>query len=105
MIDESRTPLIISGAAEDSSDVYAQLTKLVPNLTKREQEDGEGDYYLDEKAKQAYFTEDGHQKMEELLVKAGTIARRRKPVQPKQCDFDAFLERRIAGAYVVPYRC
>ena len=91
LIDESRTPLIISGAAEDSSDVYAQLTKLVPNLTKREQEDGEGDYYLDEKAKQAYFTEDGHQKMEELLVKAGLLQEGESLYSPSNVTLMHFL--------------
>ena len=73
LIDEARTPLIISGAADDSSDLYRLFNKIIPLLSKREVEDGPGDYYLDEKAKQAYLTEDGHTKVEELLIKEGVL--------------------------------
>lgn len=73
LIDEARTPLIISGAAEDSSALYQKVDTLIPYLSKREEENGPGDYYLDEKAKQAYLTESGHQKIEELLTKDGTL--------------------------------
>ncbi len=74
LIDESRTPLIISGEAEDSSALYQQLTKIVPKLTKREEEEGSGDYYLDEKSKQAYLTDAGHETVERLLIEAGILA-------------------------------
>lgn len=74
LIDESRTPLIISGAAEDSSSLYQQLTKIVPKLTKREKEDGPGDYYLDEKSKQAYLTDAGHETVEKLLIDAKILS-------------------------------
>ncbi|MDF2530281.1 MAG: preprotein translocase, SecA subunit, partial [Gammaproteobacteria bacterium] len=73
LIDEARTPLIISGAVEDSSNLYIQLNKLVPHLKKRETAEGEGDYYLDEKVKQAYLTESGHEHMEQMLVEAGLL--------------------------------
>ncbi|MDF2691526.1 MAG: preprotein translocase, SecA subunit [Gammaproteobacteria bacterium] len=73
LIDEARTPLIISGAVEDSSNLYAQLNKLVPRLKKRETPEGEGDYYLDEKVKQAYLTESGHEHMEQMLAEAGLL--------------------------------
>lgn len=73
LIDEARTPLIISGATEESSDLYIAVNKLIPKLTKRENENGPGDYYLDEKTKHAYLTEEGHQHVEKLLVQAGLI--------------------------------
>lgn len=73
LIDEARTPLIISGAAEDSSELYARINRIIPLLTKQEKTDGPGDYYLDEKTKQAYLTEDGHQRVEELFTKEGLI--------------------------------
>jgi preprotein translocase subunit SecA len=73
LIDEARTPLIISGAAEDSSELYQRIDRLIPKLSKREQEDGAGDYYLDEKTKQAYLTESGHQHVEELLSSDGLL--------------------------------
>lgn len=69
LIDEARTPLIISGPAEDKAALYAKINKLIPNLTERKEETGPGDYFLEEKHKQAYLTEDGHQHIEELMVK------------------------------------
>ncbi len=69
LIDEARTPLIISGADEDSSRLYEHINKIVPYLTKQEQEKGPGDYSVDEKAKQAFLTEEGHDKVEKLLLK------------------------------------
>jgi len=73
LIDEARTPLIISGPAEDSSDLYRRINQLVPNLVRQEQEDGPGDFTVDEKAKQIYLTEEGHQKIEEMLSEAGLL--------------------------------
>ena len=70
LIDEARTPLIISGPAEDSSELYTKINKLIPQLTKQEEEDGPGDYGVDEKTKQAFLTEDGHQRVEMLFVKS-----------------------------------
>ncbi len=73
LIDEARTPLIISGAVEDKTDLYIQVNKLVPKLVKQEEEEGPGDYSLDEKARQVYLTEAGHQHVEELMEKAGLL--------------------------------
>ncbi len=73
LIDEARTPLIISGPSEESTDLYARINTLLPQLTAQEEEDGPGDYTLDEKSKQAYLTEEGHQSVEALLLKAGLL--------------------------------
>ncbi len=73
LIDEARTPLIISGAVEDNTELYRKVNVLVPRLTRQETEDGPGDYSVDEKAKQVYLTEEGHQHIEELLVKSGLL--------------------------------
>ncbi|MBN9229270.1 MAG: preprotein translocase subunit SecA [Legionella sp. 40-6] len=73
LIDEARTPLIISGAAEDSSELYIKINRLIPNLKKQEEEEGPGDYTIDEKQKQAHLTEAGHQHVEELLTGAGLL--------------------------------
>jgi preprotein translocase subunit SecA len=70
LIDEARTPLIISGAAEDSSDLYIKINQLIPSLRKQENENDTGDYTVDEKQKQAHLTEAGHQHIEELLTAA-----------------------------------
>lgn len=73
LIDEARTPLIISGQASDSSELYARINVLVPELVKVEEEDGPGDYTIDEKSKQVFLTEDGHESAENLLIKAGLL--------------------------------
>jgi preprotein translocase subunit SecA len=75
LIDEARTPLIISGPAEESSDLYIAINKIIPKLTKQEKENGPGDYTLDEKTKNAHLTEEGHQHVEKLLADAGLIAK------------------------------
>lgn len=73
LIDEARTPLIISGADQESSELYIQMNRIIPWLKKQKEKDGEGDYSIDEKAKQVYLTEDGHQKIERLLEKEGLL--------------------------------
>ncbi|NHZ69625.1 MAG: preprotein translocase subunit SecA [Thermotogales bacterium] len=73
LIDEARTPLIISGPTDDNSDLYPVMKKLVPQLVKQEEEDGPGDYSVDEKQKQINLTEDGHQRVESLLEKEGLL--------------------------------
>ncbi len=73
LIDEARTPLIISGPTDDNSDLYLVMKKLVPQLVKQEEEDGPGDYSIDEKQKQINLTEEGHQHVESLLEKEGLI--------------------------------
>ncbi|WP_413730489.1 MULTISPECIES: preprotein translocase subunit SecA [unclassified Shewanella] len=79
LIDEARTPLIISGAAEDSSELYIKVNTLIPNLIRQDKEDsddyvGEGDFSVDEKAKQVHMTERGQEKIELLLTQAGLLA-------------------------------
>ena len=73
LIDEARTPLIISGQAEDHVDNYVRVNKLVPNLVKQLEEDGPGDFSVDEKSQQILLTETGHENAEELLTKAGLL--------------------------------
>jgi preprotein translocase subunit SecA len=73
LIDEARTPLIISGPAEGSSDLYKSINTVIPSLVLQESEDGPGDYSVDEKSKQAFLTEAGHEHAEELLEKEGML--------------------------------
>jgi preprotein translocase subunit SecA len=73
LIDEARTPLIISGPADTAAEVYSKIDVIVPQLVKQEEEDGPGDYSVDEKSKQAYLTEDGHVKAEQLMVRIGLL--------------------------------
>ncbi|WP_405236886.1 preprotein translocase subunit SecA [Lentisalinibacter orientalis] len=82
LIDEARTPLIISGPSEERTELYEKINKLVPKLQKQEEEEGPGDYLPDEKTKQVYLTEEGHQHVEELMTKAGLL-------QPGESLYDA----------------
>ena len=72
LIDEARTPLIISGPVDENIDLYQKINKLIPKL-KSETEEDEGDYTKDEKSKQIFITESGHQHIEELMINAGLI--------------------------------
>ncbi|QFY89260.1 preprotein translocase subunit SecA [Magnetovirga frankeli] len=82
LIDEARTPLIISGPAEDSSELYTRINRLIPKLTRQKslglvegkEEFGEGDYSVDEKARQIFLSEDGHQHIEDMLGDEGLLA-------------------------------
>lgn len=67
LIDEARTPLIISGPADGNSELYTKLNGVVPKLTRQMEEEGEGDYTVDEKAKQVFLTEDGMENVEQIL--------------------------------------
>ncbi|MEN8719132.1 MAG: preprotein translocase subunit SecA, partial [Oceanococcaceae bacterium] len=74
LIDEARTPLIISGPTDDNPDLYRRMNTLVPKLKKQEEEDGPGDFSIEEKNKQIFLTESGHQHVEELFIEAGLVS-------------------------------
>jgi preprotein translocase subunit SecA len=73
LIDEARTPLIISGPADESPELYIKVNRIVPMLERQASEDGEGDYYADEKSKQVHLSEAGMENAERLLLEAGII--------------------------------
>ncbi len=74
LIDEARTPLIISGQAEDHTELYVRMNALAPMLARCQEEDGPGDFWVDEKANQILLTEEGHESAERVLVQAGLLA-------------------------------
>ena len=74
LIDEARTPLIISGQAEDHTELYVRMNALAPQLTRCQEETGPGDFWVDEKANQILLTEEGHESAERILVQAGLLA-------------------------------
>jgi preprotein translocase subunit SecA len=82
LIDEARTPLIISGPAEESTELYLKINQLVPRLKRQESEEGEGDYWADEKSRQVHLSDAGHERVEELIAEAGLIS-------PEQSLYDA----------------
>ncbi|MBY0436799.1 MAG: preprotein translocase subunit SecA, partial [Burkholderiales bacterium] len=73
LIDEARTPLIISGQADDTTDLYNKVNVIVPRLVRQKTEEGEGDYWVDEKQHQIILSEAGHEHAEELMAGAGLL--------------------------------
>jgi preprotein translocase subunit SecA len=73
LIDEARTPLIISGQAEDSTELYRRINALIPQLAKQEDEKGEGDYWVDLKQHNVTLSESGHEHAEEIMTRAGLL--------------------------------
>jgi preprotein translocase subunit SecA len=74
LIDEARTPLIISGQAEDTTDLYLRINEIAPKLTRQKDEKAEvGDYWVDEKAHQVILSEAGHEHAEQLMEEAGLL--------------------------------
>ncbi|MCK9619184.1 MAG: preprotein translocase subunit SecA [Methylobacter sp.] len=73
LIDEARTPLIISGPTEESTEIYVKVNKIIPFLSKQEKEGEPGDYTVDEKVRQLYLTEAGHEHVEHLMVEHGLM--------------------------------
>src|SRR6185312_10876634 len=71
LIDEARTPLIISGQAEGDTEIYVRINTLIPELTRQQVEKGPGDYSVDEKSQQVLLSEEGFEHAEKLLAKAG----------------------------------
>ncbi len=73
LIDEARTPLIISGQAEDRTELYHRMNEVAPLLTRQAEEEGEGDFWVDEKNHQILLSEAGHAHAEEILVRVGLL--------------------------------
>ncbi|HQW59982.1 MAG TPA: preprotein translocase subunit SecA, partial [Thermomonas sp.] len=73
LIDEARTPLIISGPADESPELYVRVNRIVPSLARQEKEDGDGDFFVDEKGKQVHLSESGQEHAEALLREAGIL--------------------------------
>lgn len=74
LIDEARTPLIISGQADDSVELYREITRVAEQLVRQQEEEGEGDYWVDEKAHQVTLSEQGHEHAEQLLETSGLLS-------------------------------
>ena len=83
LIDEARTPLIISGPADDNTDLYLRINEIPPLLTRQQEEKGEGDYWVDEKAHQVYISESGHVKLEMILAERGLVGPGESLYSPK----------------------
>lgn len=83
LIDEARTPLIISGPADESPELYIKVNRIVPQLTRQATEEGEGDFWVDEKGKQVHLSEAGQEHAEQLLRQAGILGEGEELYDPR----------------------
>jgi len=82
LIDEARTPLIISGQAEDHTDLYYRMNEVAPLMVRQLEEEGPGDFSMDEKSRQVLLTEAGHEHAEQLLARVGLLPEGRSLYEP-----------------------
>jgi preprotein translocase subunit SecA len=83
LIDEARTPLIISGASDESPDLYVKVNRVVPQLTRQANEEASGDFWVDEKGKQVHLSENGMANAEEILAKMGLLGQDESLYDPR----------------------
>ncbi|MSR00567.1 MAG: preprotein translocase subunit SecA [Gammaproteobacteria bacterium] len=74
LIDEARTPLIISGPAEETIEIYAAINDLIPRLKRQKETDGKGDFWVDEKQRQVHLSEEGHEHVEQLMIESTLLS-------------------------------
>lgn len=105
LIDEARTPLIISGATEESTEIYIKANAIIPYLTQQEKEQGNGDYWVDEKERQVHLTEKGHERVEHLMVEHGLMTEGDQLVRCLQYPSDALFKRILTRTFPVQTGC
>ncbi len=92
LIDEARTPLIISGPVEEDTELYAVVDRIARRLTPQREPGGPGDFEIDEKTKQTHLTEDGHRRVEALLLENRLIAPGESLYEPKNLKFMHYVQ-------------
>ena len=100
LIDEARTPLIISGATDESSKLYKKINSLVKDLKQGNEDDESGDFFLDEKTKQAFLSEKGHDKYESLLLKSKTIGDDESLYDPNNINLLHYISTALRAHYL-----
>ena len=100
LIDEARTPLIISGPSEHNIDLYSKINNVVPKLIKQEKQDGEGDFWIDEKAHQAILSENGHEKTEKILSELGLLEKGSNLYDPSNISLLHYVNSALKAHYL-----
>ncbi|MBH32455.1 MAG: preprotein translocase subunit SecA [Gammaproteobacteria bacterium] len=100
LIDEARTPLIISGATDESSKLYSQFNQLTKLFKEGLEEDKDSDFYLDEKSKQVYLTEKGHDTLENVLIQRGIIKSDESLYDPNNIKLLHFMTTALRAHYL-----
>ncbi len=100
LIDEARTPLIISGPVEEDTDLYAVIDRLARRLVPQREAEGPGDFEIDEKTKQVYLTESGHHAFEKLLLEARQIAPGESLYEPQNLKFMHYVQAALRAQHL-----
>ena len=100
LIDEARTPLVISGQAEDKIDLYSKIDKVVPLLKRQEKEDSKGDFWVDEKANQVILSDIGHENTEVILVKLGILTKGSNLYDPNNINLIHHVNSALKAHYI-----
>ncbi len=100
LIDEARTPLIISGPVEEDTNLYAVIDRLARRLVPQREKDGPGDFEIDEKTKQVYLTESGHHAFEQLLLEARQIAPGESLYEPQNLKFMHYVQAALRAQHL-----
>ncbi len=100
LIDEARTPLIISGATDESSKLYKKINNLVKNLKQGNEDDESGDFFLEEKTKQAYLSEQGHETYEKLLITSKVIRENESLYDPNSISLLHYIATALRAHYL-----
>ena len=100
LIDEARTPLVISGQSEDNIDLYSRIDKVVSQLKKQEKEDSKGDFWIDEKANQVILSDEGHESTEKILVKLGILPKGSNLYDPANINLIHHVNSALKAHYI-----
>ena len=100
LIDEARTPLVISGQADDDVDLYLKIDKIVPQLERQEKEDSKGDFWVDEKANQVILSDVGHENTERILVKLGILSKNSNLYDPSNINLIHHVNSALKAHYI-----
>ena len=100
LIDEARTPLVISGQADDDVDIYLKVDKIVSQLKRQEKEDSKGDFWVDEKANQVILSDVGHENTERILVKLGILSKGSNLYDPSNINLIHHVNSALKAHYI-----
>tara|TARA_B110000259_G_scaffold172135_1_gene204282 strand:- start:238 stop:2874 length:2637 start_codon:yes stop_codon:yes gene_type:complete len=100
LIDEARTPLVISGQSEDNIDLYSKIDKVVSNLKRQEKEDSKGDFWVDEKSSQVILSDIGHENTEIILVKLGILKKDSNLYDPNNINLIHHVNSALKAHYI-----
>ena len=100
LIDEARTPLVISGQSEENIDLYSKVDKVVSKLKKQEKEDSKGDFWVDEKSNQVILSDEGHENTEVILVKLGILPKGSNLYDPSNINLIHHVNSALKAHYI-----